>query len=298
MRADQPRRVRAPDDRSRAARSASHSRTPTGPRRACSMCELHGRSLADGSRPARLTAPPARCNPASTALLGRRLDRATRPGQAGPGQWTSMTYHAELAPRRRPWLIAMPLVIVLLLGAVWSGVWYYAAGEAETRMNDWQAQQAKAGRVFACGTQTVGGFPFRIEVRCDERGGGTEGHAAAARDQAEGDPGGRAGVGPEAADRGVHRAADRVRARASRPCTRHLDARAGERARNAGHAGARLDRGRRAQARGRRRRAMPLFDSKRAEFHARVQFGSWPHNPAIDLAVKLDGATAPTRPRR
>ena len=55
---------------------------------------------------------------------------------------------------------------MLVLAAAWSGVWFYAAGEAETRINDWQAQQAKAGRVFTCGKQTVGGFPFRIEVRC------------------------------------------------------------------------------------------------------------------------------------
>ncbi len=26
-----------------------------------------------------------------------------------------MTYHAELAPRRRPWLIAIPLILVLAL---------------------------------------------------------------------------------------------------------------------------------------------------------------------------------------
>ena len=37
-----------------------------------------------------------------------------------------------------------------------------------------------------------------------------------------------------------------------------------------------------------------LFDSRRAEFHARMQYGSWPHNPAIDLAVKLAAAAAPT----
>ena len=56
-----------------------------------------------------------------------------------------MTYHAELAPRRRSWLIATPLIVVLVLAAVWSGVWYYAAGEAEARINDWQAQQAEPG---------------------------------------------------------------------------------------------------------------------------------------------------------
>src|SRR6185312_10136874 len=35
-----------------------------------------------------------------------------------------------------------------------------------------------------------------------------------------------------------------------------------------------------------------LFDAKHAEFHARMQFGSWPNNPAIDLAVNLKNATA------
>ncbi len=38
--------------------------------------------------------------------------------------------------------------------------------------------------------------------------------------------------------------------------------------------------------------ANALFDAKHAEFHARIQYGSWPHNPAIDLAVKLSAATA------
>ena len=71
-----------------------------------------------------------------------------------------------MKPRRRPWLIATPLILVLALGAAWTGVWFYAAGEAEKRMNAWREQQARAGRLFGCGTQTVGGFPFRIEVRC------------------------------------------------------------------------------------------------------------------------------------
>src|SRR5262249_16278859 len=36
-----------------------------------------------------------------------------------------------------------------------------------------------------------------------------------------------------------------------------------------------------------------IADAGHAEFHASVQFGSWPHNPAIDLAINLVGATAP-----
>src|ERR1041384_4349733 len=77
-----------------------------------------------------------------------------------------MTYHAELVPRRRPWLIATPLAFVVALAIAWSGFWYYAARAAQARIEDWQAQQARAGRSFSCGSQSVGGFPFRIEVRC------------------------------------------------------------------------------------------------------------------------------------
>src|SRR5438477_12906189 len=79
-----------------------------------------------------------------------------------------MSYHAELRTMRRPWLIAMPLVFVLVFAVAWSAFWYYAAREAEARINDWQAQQAKAGRVFSCGAQAVGGYPFRIEVHCGD----------------------------------------------------------------------------------------------------------------------------------
>src|ERR1044072_9424302 len=80
-----------------------------------------------------------------------------------------MSYHPELAPRRRGrWLIATPLIVVLLLGLGWSGFWYYAATQAEARIADWQAQQAGVGRTFSCGKQGVGGYPFRIEARCTD----------------------------------------------------------------------------------------------------------------------------------
>lgn len=203
-----------------------------------------------------------------------------------------MTYHADLAPRRRPWLIAAPLALVLVLAAVWSGVWYYAAGKAETRINDWQAQQAKAGRVFSCGTQSVGGFPFRIEVRCGDAAielKDTRPPLALRLRQilvvaqiwdpklliAEftgpltvSDPGkppyatatwtfAQASVrGTPAVPERASIAADDLKLEGAAPGT-------------------------------------SLFDSKHAEFHARMQFGSWPNNPALDLAVKLNAATAP-----
>ena len=53
-----------------------------------------------------------------------------------------MTYHADLAPRsNRPWLIAIPLALVIALGVAWTALWFYAAGQAELRLNDWRAEQ-------------------------------------------------------------------------------------------------------------------------------------------------------------
>jgi hypothetical protein len=79
-------------------------------------------------------------------------------------------YAAEAAPRRRPWRVALPLILVLVLGLGWTGFWFFAAATAERLIEDWRARQAQAGRVVTCGQQTVGGFPFRIEVRCADAG--------------------------------------------------------------------------------------------------------------------------------
>jgi hypothetical protein len=201
-----------------------------------------------------------------------------------------MTYHDELAPRRSHWLIAAPLMLVLALAVAWSGVWYVAAGRAKTLVEDWRAEQAKAGRVFTCGTQAVGGYPFRIEVRCGDAGAelkDTQPPVALMLKQivivaqvwdtklliAE-------FTGPlTASDPGqpVYLTADWTLAQASVRGTPAQPERA-----SIAIDGLKLD------DHGNR-----LMDARHAEFHARVQFGSWPHNPAIDLAVKFVGATAP-----
>jgi len=202
-----------------------------------------------------------------------------------------MTYHPELAPRRRSWLIATPLVVVVLLAIGWSGFWYYAAGQAETRISAWQAQQASAGRVFSCGKQAVGGFPFRIEARCTD----------VAVDLKDTQPPVAVRLkeilvvsqvwdpklfiaeftGPLAASdpgKASYATASWTLAQASVRGTPNEPDRASVVA----------DDLKLADAAG-----QPLFDAKHAEFHARMQFGSWPHNPAIDLATNLKGASAP-----
>ena len=52
----------------------------------------------------------------------------------------NMSYHADLAPRRSPWLIAMPLMLVhRARGRRGAACGIYAAGEAETRVDAWRA---------------------------------------------------------------------------------------------------------------------------------------------------------------
>jgi hypothetical protein len=201
-----------------------------------------------------------------------------------------MTYHAELAPRRGRWIIAAPLMLVLALAVAWSGVWYYAAGRARILVEDWRVEQVKAGRVFTCGTQDVGGYPFRIEVRCGDAGAelkDTQPPVAIKLKQiiivsqvwdpklliAE-------FTGPlMASDPGqpAYLTADWTLAQASIRGTPSQPERASI-----------VVDGLKFDDPGKR-----IADAQHAELHARVQFGSWPHNPAIDLAAKFVGASAP-----
>jgi hypothetical protein len=60
------------------------------------------------------------------------------------------------------WLTAM--VIVVAVG--WSWLWYYAASIADRALAGWIDREAALGRVYACGAQSIGGFPFSIVTRC------------------------------------------------------------------------------------------------------------------------------------
>jgi len=75
--------------------------------------------------------------------------------------------YEELTRRRWP-LILIALAIVVAGG--WSALWYYAAGRAETVIAGWREREAKVGRIHTCGSQTVGGFPLRFEMRCADPG--------------------------------------------------------------------------------------------------------------------------------
>ena len=74
-----------------------------------------------------------------------------------------------LAPRRHArWRIFIAPALLLVVAIAWSAFWFYAASQVDVVADAWRAQEAKAGRVYDCGKRSVGGFPFRLEVRCDD----------------------------------------------------------------------------------------------------------------------------------
>jgi len=62
--------------------------------------------------------------------------------------------------------MALPLAAMVALCIAWSGFWFFAASRADTAIAGWRAREAQGGRVQSCSSQSLGGFPFRIEVQC------------------------------------------------------------------------------------------------------------------------------------
>jgi hypothetical protein len=69
-------------------------------------------------------------------------------------------------PKRRAKLVFVPLFLTVILAGVWTAFWFYAASIAQATIAGWREREEKLGRTFACGSEQVGGFPFRIELRC------------------------------------------------------------------------------------------------------------------------------------
>jgi len=95
-------------------------------------------------------------SPARKAQPGVRVFGATRMSDTA------------LGVRRRRWPLFVPFAVVVVLAIVWSAVWYYAAQIVERNIAAWMDQEARNGRVYTCASRSVGGYPFRIEVRCSD----------------------------------------------------------------------------------------------------------------------------------
>jgi hypothetical protein len=76
-------------------------------------------------------------------------------------------YYTDARPRgTRSWMVALPFVLFVLVALAWSGFWYYASIAAQTTIDGWREREGQRGRAYACASQTLSGYPFRIEVRC------------------------------------------------------------------------------------------------------------------------------------
>ena len=79
--------------------------------------------------------------------------------------------HSATSSRSAPaarwrWPLFLPFGIVVLLAVAWSGLWFYAAARAETEIAAWRARELASGRRQECASQSIAGYPFRIELRC------------------------------------------------------------------------------------------------------------------------------------
>jgi hypothetical protein len=73
------------------------------------------------------------------------------------------------APRRRPlWRLFIAPVLLVIAAIAWSAFWFYAASQVDVQAEAWRAREAKSGRVYDCARRSVAGYPFRLEIRCDD----------------------------------------------------------------------------------------------------------------------------------
>lgn len=60
----------------------------------------------------------------------------------------------------------LPFICLIVLAAAWSGYWFIGARATQTAIEGWLAREASQGRNWTCQDKSVGGFPFRFELRC------------------------------------------------------------------------------------------------------------------------------------
>ena len=71
-------------------------------------------------------------------------------------------------PHRRLWRFFLLAAVIVALPIGWTALWSYAASIANEALAGWIGREAALGRVYACGSQSIGGYPFGIVIRCDQ----------------------------------------------------------------------------------------------------------------------------------
>jgi hypothetical protein len=200
-------------------------------------------------------------------------------------------------PRRRTWPLYAPFIGLVVLAVLWSAMWLRASNVTQETLQGWFDREAKAGRIYSCGSPQIGGFPFRIEVHCapaemEWRGtqptvfAQTAGMLVAAQvyqpslliSEFDGPLTMADGLGRPAftanwkllqtSVRGAPALPERVSIAIDQPTFERVTPSGNEK----------------------------LFQAAHAELHGRIVQGTAAGNPVIDLALRLSDATAPTKP--
>ena len=61
----------------------------------------------------------------------------------------------------------VPVFAVLLLAIGWSIFWYISATITGREIGEWIKREADDGRIWTCPDRSVGGYPFRVEIVCN-----------------------------------------------------------------------------------------------------------------------------------
>ncbi|MCJ2051228.1 DUF2125 domain-containing protein [Methylobacterium sp. J-070] len=74
-------------------------------------------------------------------------------------------------PPKRGWRrsrlgLFLPYILLAVIAAGWSAGWFWIRGRTAGEIDGWIAREAAAGRTWTCADRTLGGYPFRIELRC------------------------------------------------------------------------------------------------------------------------------------
>ena len=75
--------------------------------------------------------------------------------------------YVPIAPRRRLWPVFIMPVAVVIAAIAWSAFWFFTASQVDQKLDQWRTREALSGRSYDCANRSVAGFPFRLEVRCD-----------------------------------------------------------------------------------------------------------------------------------
>jgi hypothetical protein len=63
-------------------------------------------------------------------------------------------------------MIFLPFASLMVLAIGWSVFWYIASAKTESLLDAWIEREKHVGRVWTCPERQIGGYPFRIEIRC------------------------------------------------------------------------------------------------------------------------------------